>query len=539
MSQPEEYDDLQKREEIEQENHSDCDSYREEPVQNEDSQDDLQKEAQAGSPYDMNPNYNSHENQYAQGSSPYQNPYENQQSQGSSPYQNPYESQQSQGSSPYQNPYENQQSQGNNPYQNAYGNQRLQSGNPYQNSYGEQQMQGGNPYQNPYGEQQMQGSRPCQSPYRNQQTQNGNGYNNSYGNPYGQERDPYNNPYGGRQAQNGSFQGQNPYAQMPGNGGGQYSPYAEPAKKSNTKLIIGIVAGIIILFLVAVFALTYKAVTLFTEERERLRRNNFEEHEFNDNREKNREERRVENEIDPYDDFDYGYDYYDQDDYYNDYFYDDDYDYDHDQYYTLHDDIKEDLSYGIEFDYYEYDTDLEDVAIVVSYPVIKGNQVPNLEHLNELIQSEVDLFKDYYEEEYADLMGEEGSYFSALSSGYVTYMDEEKLSIAFSEYIYTNDYNYAYLYSINIDMENGVVLDNENILGVDDEFSVEFRRKSDVQNGEISYLTSMTDQEITDYFNSPDIIVFYTPQGMEIGFNYEAGWVTVTYEEFEQYLKVF
>lgn len=41
MSQPEEYDDLQKREEIEQENHSDCDSYREEPVQNEDSQDDL------------------------------------------------------------------------------------------------------------------------------------------------------------------------------------------------------------------------------------------------------------------------------------------------------------------------------------------------------------------------------------------------------------------------------------------------------------------------------------------------------------------
>ena len=73
----------------------------------------------------------------------------------------------------------------------------------------------------------------------------------------------------------------------------------------------------------------------------------------------------------------------------------------------------------------------------------------------------------------------------------------------------------------------------------EDAFSVEFRKKSDVQNGEIIYLTGMTDQEITDHFNSSNIIVFYTPKGMEIGFNYEEGWVTVTYEEYDEYLKVF
>ena len=49
----------------------------------------------------------------------------------------------------------------------------------------------------------------------------------------------------------------------------------------------------------------------------------------------------------------------------------------------------------------------------------------------------------------------------------------------------------------------------------------------------------MSDQEIIGHFNSSDIIVFYTPQGMEIGFNYDEGWVTVTYKEYEQYLKVF
>lgn len=394
-----------------------------------------------------------------------------------------YGSQQPQNSNPY----------GDNPYNSLYGNQQPQNGNPYSNNpYGSQQSQSGNPYSNtPYGSQQPQG-----------------------GNPYS------NNPYGGQQPR-----GDNPYNSTP------YSPYAAPAKKNNTKLIIGIVVGIIILFLIAVFALTYKVISLISEESDRRHHSSYEEYEFHDDREENREKRREEDE--------FGYN--DQDDYYfdDDYGYDYDYDYDSDQYYTLHDDIKENLSYTVDFDYYEYDTDDEDVVIMVTYPVIEGDDVPNLDQLNGLMQSEIDLFKDYFEEEYINYMDEEGSYFSAVSSGYVTYMDEEKMSIVFSESVSSDYYNYAYLYCINIDMENGVVLDNENILGIDDTFSVEFRNRSDMQNGEIPYLTYMTDQEITDYFNSSDVIVFYTPHGMEIGFNYEEGWVTVTYEEYEQYLKVF
>ena len=443
------------------------------------------------------------------------------------------------------------------------GGQWTQSGNPYQNSpygnepYGSRQGQEGSPYGNgSYGSQQGQNG----NPYGNQQGQNGNPYGNQQGqngSPYGSQQGQNGNPYGNQQGQNG-----NPYGnQQEQNGspyGNQYSPYAVPAKKSNTKLIIGIVAGIILLFLIAVFALTYKAVSLFSEERERRHRDDYEEHIFHDDREKNREKRREEDDLDPYD---YDDDYYDDDHYYDDHYYDDyyqddyydddfyhdyyddyygdGYDYDNDEYYTLHDAVRSDLSYTVDFEYYEYDTDDEDVEIAVAYPVIKGDRVPNLEQLNALIQSEIDLFEDYYEEEYIQYMEDENSYFSALSSGYVTYMDEEKLSIVFSEYIYTDSYDYAYLYSINIDMENGVAMDNESILSIDDDFSVEFRKRSDEQNGEITYLTGMTDQEITDYFNSPDVIVFYTPHGMEIGFNYEAGWVTVTYREYEQYLKVF
>ena len=202
--------------------------------------------------------------------------------------------------------------------------------------------------------------------------------------------------------------------------------------------------------------------------------------------------------------------------------------------------MKYDLSYEVEFDYFEYDTDNEDVSIMVTYPVISGEDVPNLERLNDEIYSEVELLKEYFEEDYAPYMEKnEDSYFSATAISYVTYMDEEKLSIVFQERVYADTYDLAYLECFNIDMTSGVVLDNEEMLSIDDDFSVDFRTRSDEQNGEIYSLTNMTDQEITGYFHSSDVIVFYTPMGMEIGFNYEDGWVTVTYEEYEQYLNVF
>ena len=411
------------------------------------------------------------------------------------------------GAQPNNNPYDNQINNspyGNQQNNNPYGNQ--QNSNPYGNTMNS------NPYgnqmnNNPYGNQMNN------NPYGNQQ--NSNPYGNTMNsNPYGSQ--PNYNSYGGQPVQNGNtyYLGQN----NGGNYNNQYSPYAVPQKKSNTGLIIAIVVIIIILFLVAVFALAYKAIDLVSEQKHDV---GYNQDDYN---------------------FDDDYDYDDSDD--GDYDYDDsyydDYNYDDDEYYTLHDDIKSNLSYSVDFDYYEYDTDYENVSIMVSYPVIKGKNVPNLDKLNEVIQNETTFFTDYFEEEYEQyIQNNEDSYFDAYSSGYVTYMDEEKLSIVFSESVYSDYYDHVYLYCVNIDMENGVVLDNEDMLSIDDDFSVDFRTRSDKQNGEINYLTSMTDQQITEYFNSPDIIVFYTPQGMEIGFNYEEGWVTVTYDEYEQYLKVF
>lgn len=450
-------------------------------------------------------------------SSPYNNyPYGN----------NSYNNNQS-GSNPYNNQF------GNNPYSNGqnggamYNNSR-NGGNPYNNNQNAgapyiNNPYGGSPYNNnPYGSGPYNNNPYDGSPYNNGQY-GGNSYNNNQyaNNSYNNQ---YNNPYGG---------------QIPP-GNNQYSPYDVPPKKNKNGLILGIVIAVIVLFLIAVFALAYKAVSLLygneTGNRNRSSRNEYSFNYDDDDdwgvKPKNREDRdRDDNDDDDNDD-----DWYDDDDWdFGDY---DDY-YDEDsEYYSLHDDLKWDLSYGVDFEEYDdYDYD-EGVQIYISYPVIEGDDVPNLDRLNDAIYEEVEFLTDL-----ADDM-EEDIEFALYAESYVTYMDEEKLSIVFHENAYVSDDDgyweeAYYLSSINIDMKNGVVMDNQNIISADDDFSVDFRQRSDIQNGEISYLTMMTDQEITDYFNSDDIIIFYTPKGMEIGFNYDEGWVTVTYEDYEQYLKVF
>ena len=410
------------------------------------------------------------------------------------------------------------------PADNGYG------GYGGQSYYGNQQ--GGYSVQPPYGNQQGTGY-SVQPPYGNQQ-----------GTGYGVQP-----PYGNQQSV--GYGGQPPYGNQPPYNN-PYSPYAVPQKGKHTGLIIGIVIVIIILFLVAVFALASRAVDMLSEkEKKDLRRDvyNFDDaFDFDDDDDQNDYF---------HNDNDYGYDFDDDYDYsdYFDYsdFFDDGYDetdYDSEKYYTIHSDIKDDLSYQVEMEYYEYEPDFEtdNLMLMADYPVISGDEVPNLDKLNQAVRKELDRVIDLFEKDYKKHMqeGEDGDgYFIATLAGYVTYMDEDKLSVIYQEEIYSDigagmDGG-VYLICVNVDMKNGVVLDNKDILKIDDAFSVDFRERSDEQNGEIDSLNYMTDQEITKYFNSDDVIVFYTPKGMEIGFNYDDGygWVTVTYEEYEEYLKVF
>lgn len=318
---------------------------------------------------------------------------------------------------------------------------------------------------------------------------------------------------------NGSYQG----GYIPPYNNNGCNPYATPRKKSYAGLIIGILIAVIVLLLVAIIALFVRIYSsLETKEITSLHKAK--------------------------EDFDFDYfDYDEPKDNIKDVEPDDSYDgiidpeinLDDEKYYTFHDSIKHDLSYEVDKEEYIYETDYDDVLIYVEYPVVKGENVPNLKQINERLEEEYAYFVDYFEEEYESYMEGEDAYFYVFVTAYVTYMDEEKMSVIFSEEVDCDYYRQVYLECVNIDMTDGVILDNEHMLDIDDDFSVDFRKRSDIQNGEIDSLTWMSDQEISGYFNSPDIIVFYIPQGMEIGFNFEEGWVTVTYHEYEKFLKKF
>ena len=125
--------------------------------------------------------------------------------------------------------------------------------------------------------------------------------------------------------------------------------------------------------------------------------------------------------------------------------------------------------------------------------------------------------------------------------GCVTYMSEDILSVVYRETVYYGEYlDYQsdfYLYCLNFDMKNGQLLENTGMLDIDEEFVEDFRERSRKQNAD-SVLDYYDDEDVMYFLeDSYYLILFYCPQGMEIGMNVDEGWVTVTYPDYEEYLK--
>lgn len=204
--------------------------------------------------------------------------------------------------------------------------------------------------------------------------------------------------------------------------------------------------------------------------------------------------------------------------------------------------IVEGLSYSVEIESGEYeDEDYYGTAIYYDYPVVSGD-VPNTDYINDTISAEWKKLISYYEEEYREYMGEDDGIL-ALFEGNVAYMSEDILSIVYQESISYGEYlDYQtnfYLYCLNFDMKNGQLLENTGMLKIDEDFVKDFRARSAKQNAD-SALDYYDDEEVMEYLENPDnLILFYCPQGMEIGINVKEGWVTVTYADYEEYLKKF
>ncbi len=207
------------------------------------------------------------------------------------------------------------------------------------------------------------------------------------------------------------------------------------------------------------------------------------------------------------------------------------------EYYEFHDEIRNDLSYQVRKERFA-DFAPESVNVMAGGEYIKVicTDKEKEKRINNALFQEIDEVYDYIAQ--VDQEIDDELFLMYEVNCYVAYMDADVLSVAYVEYGYLDDERFdSCVISVNIDMESGFSMTNSQILQIDDEFAIDFRERTIRQNGENDNLDYYTDQEITELLNDEDsLIIFYTPLGMEVGFNYYFGWVTVTYTDYKRYV---
>ncbi len=200
-------------------------------------------------------------------------------------------------------------------------------------------------------------------------------------------------------------------------------------------------------------------------------------------------------------------------------------------YLELANSLRDDLQYSAKFnEYTHYDPDTN-VDIDIEYVEIEGD-IPSVEQINEYLEDGA----MYYLQELgsADISD---VYLSVDS--YVTYMDEKTLSVVVDERYIIGDYEYIQmdLYCMNFDMTTGALLYNTEIIEASPNLAAAFRKQSNYQNGEAEIVQELSDKEITEYMADEEaLILYYTPVGLEVGFNYYDGWISATLKEYDDFL---
>lgn len=200
------------------------------------------------------------------------------------------------------------------------------------------------------------------------------------------------------------------------------------------------------------------------------------------------------------------------------------------------------VPYKINREYYEYISPDKNITIRLAYIQLDGD-IPNLDQLNEQILSYSSYLAGYYFENYSEEDIYDG-WVDMSTDSYVVYNDENKMSIVLDENWNIDEEYSMDLYAINIDLETGMILDNNTVLDFTDELSAKFRERSNEQNGIVEGMEALTDGEITEFLSdTSSSIVFYTPIGMEVGYNYfyegSSGWVTASFPDYQDYIKSF
>lgn len=210
-----------------------------------------------------------------------------------------------------------------------------------------------------------------------------------------------------------------------------------------------------------------------------------------------------------------------------------------DEYYVeLADALRDDLFYQVEWQEYNVESEDKASSYYALYPVLTGD-FPNIEEMNQAIEDAA-----RREEAYCQYAAEDENIDTChvYKKAYVTYMDEDVISIAFQGNIYLNGSALPGISDINIDARTGSVLEHENMVDYSTALAQKVRAQSLYQNGIDIEDFGWSDEDVMTLLQSETGVAFYTPVGLEVGFNYSSaegdyGWLTVTVRDYAQYQK--
>lgn len=211
--------------------------------------------------------------------------------------------------------------------------------------------------------------------------------------------------------------------------------------------------------------------------------------------------------------------------------------------------INEDVNYAVSRHGYDYYNKKYNISAEFSYVQLSSDEINEeiLSSINDELARKVNHFIDRMSEMDKETLKVYANNHIVLDS-YVTYNDEKKISVYCDYKSYYNGHYYNFVsddsFSMNFDLESGYEIYNVDLIQFDDALYEEFMANYEAQNPKLA------EQGIT--FNIEDVkqwlsdfsgIVFFTPMGMEIGFNYynsdmdASGTVLVTFKDYEKYKK--
>lgn len=204
--------------------------------------------------------------------------------------------------------------------------------------------------------------------------------------------------------------------------------------------------------------------------------------------------------------------------------------------------LRDDLSYQISFtEEYYYSEETNSAIITVEYPQVVSGLDECRDQINADFYYEYEYFVEkLYTEEFLPQITSDEDYFGCVVDSYVTYMDEEILSVVFVENIEMalqgESFSGVMLYCRNYDLTTGEIMDNSDTFRLDEEFIAKFRELEAIEN-DGGYLGGYTDEELLEMLADDELIViFYTPMGIEVGVNLDEVVTYVMFTDYEQYL---